>query len=86
MSLTTEINIDKIEILENGTIQVREITQIMENGNQISQSFHRWSIVPGQDYSDQPDNVKTICQTTHTTEVISAYQAKIEASRQLLGQ
>lgn len=86
MSSYKEINVDKIEILESGTVQVRGIIPVMENGVEMPQLFHRWSIVPGQDYSDQPDNVKTICQTTHTPEVISAYQAKIEASRQLLGQ
>lgn len=78
MSLTKEINIDKIEIIENGTVQVRQVTKIMEDGNELSKSFHRWTIAPGQDYSEQPDNVKAICQATHTPQVISAYQTQIE--------
>jgi len=78
MSLTKETLIDKIEVVENGTVQVRQVTRIMEDGNQLSQSFHRWTISPGQDYSDQPDNVKAICQVTHTPEVVAAYQAKLE--------
>ena len=61
MSLTKEQVIDKIEIVENGTIQVRQTTKIIEDGNELSQSYHRWTIAPGQDYSDQPDNVKAIC-------------------------
>ena len=84
MSLTKEINIDKIEIVENGTVQVREVTRIMEDGNELSKSFHRWTIAPGQDYSDQPDNVKAICAAAHTPAVIAAYQAQQEANR--LGQ
>jgi hypothetical protein len=86
MSLNTETNIDKIETLESGTVQVREIVSIIENGVEMSQSFHRWSIIPGQDYSDQPDNVKAICAVAHTPAVIAAYEAQQEASRNLLGQ
>lgn len=85
MSLTKEIAIDKIEIVENGIVQVRQVTRIMENGNQLSQSFHRWTITPGQDYSDQPDNVKAICQVAHTPNVVAAYEAQLEASAQRLG-
>jgi hypothetical protein len=84
MSLSKEINIDKIEIVENGTVQVRQVTKIIEDGNELSKSFHRWSIAPGQDYSDQPDNVKAICAVAHTPAVIAAYQAAQEANR--LGQ
>jgi hypothetical protein len=84
MSLTKEINVDKIEITENGVVQVRQATKIIEDGNQLSQSYHRWTIAPGQNYSDQPDNVKAICAVTHTPAVIAAFQAQIEANR--LGQ
>ena len=81
MSLSKEILIDKIEIVESGTVQVRQATRIMEDGNQLSQSFHRWTIAPGQDYSDQPDNVKAICAVAHTPAAIAAYQAAQEANR-----
>ena len=84
MSLSKEINVDKIEIVESGTVQVREVTRIMEDGNELSKSQHRWIIAPGQDYSDQPDNVKAICAVAHTPAVIAAFQAQIEANR--LGQ
>jgi hypothetical protein len=85
MNLTKDIVIDKIEVLENGTVQVRQATRIVEEGNVISQSYHRWSIAPGQDYSDQPDNVKSICEVTHTSAVIAAYEAQVEASKPSLG-
>ena len=81
MSLKKEIKIDQIEIIENGTVQVRQATIITEDGNQISRTFHRWVITPSQDYSDQDDKVKAICQVTHTPEVIAAYQAQQEANR-----
>ena len=86
MSLTKDIVIDKIEVVENGTVQVRQATRIIEDGVQLSQSFYRWTIEPGQDYSGQPDNVKAICQATHTPAVVAAYQALIEASSNRVGQ
>lgn len=85
MSLTKEVLIDKIEIVESGIVQVRQVTRIMEDGNQLSQSYHRWSIAPGQDYSDQEDNVKAICNVAHTPAIVAAYQAKLEASINRLG-
>lgn len=85
MSLTKEMVIDKIEVTLNGVVQVRQATQIVENGNVISQSYHRWAIAPGQNYSDQDDRVKSICAATHTPEVIAAYEAELEANRPILG-
>ena len=76
--ITKEITVDKIEIVENGTVQVRQAIRIMEDGNELSKSFHRWIIAPGQDYSDQEDNVKAICEITHTPEVIAAYQSQTQ--------
>ena len=81
MSLQKEIKIDRIEVVENGTVQVRQATIITEDGNQISRTFHRWVITPSQDYSDQEDKVKAICQVAHTPEVIAAYKAQQEANR-----
>ena len=81
MSLKKEIKIDQIEIIENGTVQVRQATIITEDGNQVSRTFHRWCIAPSQDYSDQEDKVKAICQVAHTSEVIAAYQAQQEANK-----
>jgi len=81
MALSKEVVIDKIEVVENGIIQVRQATRIIEDGVQLSQSYHRWSLIPGQDVSDQPANVQAICAAAWTSEVIAAYQAQIEANR-----
>jgi len=83
MALTETKVIDQITVTENGTVLYREATRILKNGEQISQTFHRTSLTPGQDYSDQPDNVKAICAVAHTPAVIAAYEAQIEASRNL---
>jgi len=81
MSLEKQVLIDKIEVVENGTVQVRQATIITEDGNEISRTFHRWCIAPGEDYSTQEQQVQDICKVTHTAEVIAAYQAQLEANR-----
>jgi hypothetical protein len=75
MALTKEIVVDKIEVLENGTVQVRTCTRIMEDGKQISGTFHRHVVAPGQDYSAEDARVKAICAATHTASVVAAYKA-----------
>ena len=81
MSLEKVISVDLLEVVENGCIQVRTKTAIMEDGKQISGTFHRHVVAPGDDYSGEADRVKAICAATHTPEVIAAYQATQEASK-----
>jgi hypothetical protein len=75
MSLSKEVVIDKIEVVENGIIQVRQVTRIMEDGQQLSSSYHRWSLTPGQDVTDQPANVQAIAAAAWTEEVVATYEA-----------
>lgn len=69
--------VDRIEVVENGTLQVRTKTAIKEDGVEISSSFHRHVVVPGADYSGEDARVQAICAATHTAGVIAAYQAAI---------
>jgi len=69
------ISVDLIEVIESGAVQVRTKTAILENGKQISGSFHRHVVAPGDDYSKQDARVQAICKATHTAAVVSAYQA-----------
>jgi hypothetical protein len=71
--------VDRIEVIENGSVQVRTKTAIMEDGNQISGSFHRHVVAPGDDYSGEDARVQAICAATHTTDVIASYKAAIAA-------
>jgi hypothetical protein len=66
--------VDLIEIIENGCIQVRIKTAVKENGVEISSTFHRHVVAPGDDYIGEDAKVQAICATVHTAEVISAYQ------------
>lgn len=75
MALEKIVIADRIEVLENGCVQVRTKTAIMEDGQQISATFHRHVIAPGDDYSNEEPRVQAICDATHTPEVIAEYQA-----------
>ena len=79
MSLTKSTTIDQITVTENGIVLYREATRIMEDGNQLSQTYHRTSLTPGQDLTGIPANVVAICNTVWTAEVIAAYQAQVAA-------
>jgi DNA-binding transcriptional LysR family regulator len=81
MSLTKSTAVDQITVTENGTVLYREATRIMEDGTQLSQTYHRTSLTPGQDLTGQPANVVAICNTAWTPEVVAAYQAQQEANR-----
>ncbi len=81
MSLTKTTTVDQITVTENGIVLYREATRIMEDGNQLSQTFHRSSLTPAQDLTGVPANVVAICNTVWTAEVIEAYQAQIASQR-----
>ena len=79
MALTKEVVTDKIETLENGTIQVRTATRVLEDGTTLSSSFHRHVLTPGADLTDQEPKVVAIANAVWTPEVVSAYEAQMAA-------
>jgi hypothetical protein len=80
MALEKVTVVDRIEVLENGSVQVRTATRIMENGVQISGTFHRHVVAPGDDYSAEDARVKAICAATHTADVVAAYKAAAQTN------
>ena len=80
MALTKETIVDKIEVLEMGQVQVRTATRVLEDGTQLSSSFHRHVLSPGDDLSEQDARVSAIATATWTDEVIAAYQAAQDAA------
>ena len=75
MSLTKSTVVDQITVTENGIVLFREATRILENDVELSKSYHRSSLIPGQDISAVPANVQAICSAAWTPEVIAAFQA-----------
>ena len=81
MSLTKSTTVDQITVCENGIILYREATRIMEDDNQISQTYHRSSLTPAQDLTGVPANVVAHCNTAWTQEVIDAYKASLPKAK-----
>jgi hypothetical protein len=75
MALEKKVVADLIEVVENGSVQVRTKTAIFEDGVEISSKFHRHVVAPGDDYSAEDAKVQAICAATHTPEVVAAYEA-----------
>ena len=85
MSITKTTVIDSITVTENGIVLYREATRIMEDGKEISKTYHRSSLTPAQDLTGVPANVMAICNVAWTAEVIAAYQAQVAASQANMG-
>ena len=73
--LEKKVIVDLIETLENGSVQVRTKTAILEDGVEISSKFHRHVVAPGANYSTEDAKVQAICAAVHTAEVVAAYKA-----------
>lgn len=74
MALEKQTVVDLIEVVESGVVQVRTKTKIMEDGTELSASFSRHTIVPGQDFSAESDRVRAVCAAVHTDAVIASYK------------
>lgn len=79
MTLSKETKIDQITVTESGAVLFREVTRILEDGNLLSQTYHRSSLAPASDLTGIPENVAAICNVAWTPEVIAAYQASLPA-------
>ena len=77
--LTKEIITDKIEVLEDGQMQVRTATRILENGVVLSQSFHRKVVDVGDDVTSEDQLIQDVAKDMHTPARIAARVAFIEA-------
>lgn len=74
MALNETIKIDQIEIVENGSIQIRTATIIEKDGTEISRQFHRHVVHPGDDISNEDIKVKSIANIFWTDDVILNYK------------
>ena len=77
MALTETTLIDQIEIVKNNIIQVRTATTVERDGTQIANTYHRHSLSPGEDITNEDPKVQAIANAIWTEEVIAAYQALI---------
>ena len=77
MALEEKSVVDKVEVLLNGSIQVRRRDQILKDGVEVAATFHRHVVNPGDDVSNEDPRVAAIAAATWTDEVVAAYQASL---------
>ena len=77
MALEEKSVVDKVEVLLNGSIQVRRRDQILKDGVEVASTFHRHVVHPGADVSNEDPRVAAIAAATWTEEVVAAYQASL---------
>ena len=77
MALQEKLVVDKIEVLLNGSIQVRTRNQILKDGVEVASTFHRHVVNPGDDTSTEDPRVAAIATATWTEEVVAEYQASL---------
>ena len=85
MALTEKIEIDRIEVVNNWNIQVRQATIIEKDGVFVSKTFHRWVLNPDSDITNQEQKVQDICNAAWTQEVKDAYEAFKQEQENRLG-
>lgn len=78
MALIEKQVIDKIEVIENGTIQIRTATIIEKDGQEISKTFHRHVVHPIDDITKEDARVQAIANAVWTNEVVNQYKKFIE--------
>ena len=79
MALTKQITVDRIEVLELGQLQVRTATVVSENGTELSRSFHRHVLEPGDDTTGQDDRVVAVAAAAWTPAAVTAWEAVVAA-------
>jgi hypothetical protein len=80
MTLEKTATVDQITVVENGTVFYRTVKRIFENNKVLSESYVRYTLLPGQDITNLPENVQAVCVATWTPEVIQAYQDSLATS------
>ena len=78
MALLEKSIIDKIEVTEINSIQIRRANIIEKDGVEITRNFHRHVITPIDDISNEDEKVKLIANSIWTNEVIDKYKQDLE--------
>jgi len=79
MALTKVITYDYEIRGEFKHIQERQKTAIVEDGSELSYSYHRRVLAPDADVSSESDEIKGMADTLWTDEVKAAWADKLEA-------
>ena len=75
MALEKQIVVGQIEVGENGTIGLRTDTVVTDDGVELSRTYHRKVLAPGDDVSGEDAKTQAVAGAVWTTEVVEAYAA-----------
>jgi len=78
--LTEKTVVDKLEVLHDGTVQVREANQVLRDGVVIAQTYHRYVISitdANPDLSRLDEASLAIVTAARTPEKLEAAQQKL---------
>ena len=76
--LEKQVTQDKIEAINVGdwsVLQVRTKTAIIEDGAELSSSYHRHVVMPDSDLTAESDEVTAVANAVFTQEIKDAYTA-----------
>ena len=75
MALEKVIEVDKIEVVGEYSIQVRQATKVLDDGKQIGGvSYHRHVVHPNSDWSNDDPKVKKIADSLFDADCKEAWQ------------
>ena len=74
MAIEKNIEQDQIEIVgQYKAVQIREATVIIEDGKELTRSFHRYVLHPDADISGETAEVQANCNAVWTDDVKTAW-------------
>tara|TARA_R110000787_G_scaffold234813_1_gene341682 strand:+ start:76 stop:351 length:276 start_codon:yes stop_codon:yes gene_type:complete len=83
MALTEKTEVDKCEVLPDGTIQARTALIIERDDVEVSRKYiNRQVYHPGDDVSNATDMVKKIAEVEHTDAAKAAYANHLVATEE----
>jgi hypothetical protein len=77
MALIERQLVDLVELVQSNHIQVRIANIIERDGVEVTRTFHRHVLSPGDSIVNEDPKVQAIANAVWTEEVIAAYQASL---------
>jgi hypothetical protein len=82
MALSETAGIDRIEVLPDGIIQLREANVIARDGEELTRTYRRRVLSPGDDTLRETAQVRAVCAAVWTAEIVAAYRDKLARAPQ----
>ena len=75
MAITKETQIGKIEVVgKYKSVQVRTDTVVIEDGEELSRKYHRHTLAPDANITNEHSEVQAVCNAVWTQDVKDAYE------------